>query len=174
MIRAIAITGLILFLGDLGSTFFYHVPQHVFGRLHARTHHANKQTFQHYAVLRWNFDVLLDGILGAIPYLIIAALFWNISWHGTAIALLIGQLHVWWRHTTPLGWKTPPALSQICRFFFVTTPEAHWLHHQSVNAGYGDIFTCFDQPARMWMRQLRTYRNHCRIALKGLKQRNAF
>jgi hypothetical protein len=57
MIEAIAVSGLLLILGDFLSTFFYHVPEHVFGSLHLITHHSLKKNFRHYAILtlipRW-------------------------------------------------------------------------------------------------------------------------
>jgi hypothetical protein len=74
MLEAIAVAWLLLILGDFLSTFFYHVPEHVFGSLHLTTHHSWKQNFRHYAILTFNPQVLLDGILGALPYLLVA--FW--------------------------------------------------------------------------------------------------
>ncbi len=155
---------LLLFLGDFFSTFLYHVPEHVFGKLHLQTHHSTQKDFRHYAVLRLNGRVLLDGILGALPYLLIAVLLWQISPIGVVLGLLLGQFHVWWRHTTALAWRTPSFVVRICRSFWVTTPEQHWLHHQKVTVAYGDIFTCFDQPARSWFRILRWLRLYWRYS----------
>lgn len=149
---------LLLFLGDFLSTFCYHVPEHVFGKLHLQTHHAGKKTFHHYAVLLPDVKVLLDGFLGALPYLLMAITLWHTSPLGVAVGLLLGQLHVWWRHTTALGWQTPQFIQVLCRLLGITTPEQHWLHHQRVTHAFGDIFTCFDQPAKAWFRYLRWLR----------------
>lgn len=153
---------LLLVLGDFLSTFCYHVPEHVFGRLHLKTHHSAKKTFRHYAILTANLPVLLDGLLGALPYLLVAAALWSFSPIGVVGGLLFGQFHVWWRHVTALGWQTPRSIAQLCQVLCITTPEQHWLHHQKTNTGFGDIFTFFDQPARVWMRVLRWLRLHRR------------
>uniref|UniRef100_B8HKU3 Fatty acid hydroxylase n=1 Tax=Cyanothece sp. (strain PCC 7425 / ATCC 29141) TaxID=395961 RepID=B8HKU3_CYAP4 len=149
---------LLLFLGDFLSTFCYHVPEHVFGRLHLRTHHSVKKNFRHYAILILDFTVLLDGFLGALPYLLIAAGLWQFSPDGVMLGLLLGQLHVWWRHTTVMGWQLPQSLKGFCQFYGITTPEQHWRHHRNINIGYGDIFTIFDLPARAWLVLLRWLR----------------
>jgi len=160
--KAIAVAWLLLFLGDFFSTFCYHVPEHVFGTLHLRTHHASKKEFRHYAVLSPQISVLLDGILGALPYLLIAIILWPVSSVGVLGGLVFGQFHVWWRHTTVLGWLTPKPIDLLCQIFFITTPERHWLHHQKTHLGFGDIFTCFDQPAKIWLRWLRLLRLNLR------------
>lgn len=149
---------LLLVVGDFLSTFCYHVPEHVFGSLHLKTHHSAKQTFRHYAILTIDRQVLLDGILGALPYLLVAAVLWSFSPIGVIGGLLFGQFHVWWRHISALGWQTPKPIAWLCQVLFITTPEQHWLHHQKTNIGFGDIFTFFDQPARVWMRLLRWVR----------------
>ena len=64
-----------LVVGDFGSTFFYHVPQHLWFTLHLRTHHDRRRPYFDHAVLSTNPAVLLDGFLGAIPYMVVAALF---------------------------------------------------------------------------------------------------
>lgn len=155
MLETVVIAWLLLFLGDFLSTFVYHVPEHIFGSLHLTTHHSCKKNFRHYAILTLNFPVLLDGILGALPYLLVAVLFWNLSPWGVISGLALGQIHVWWRHTTSLGWNTPQPIIAVCQLLFITTPEQHWLHHQKTNLGFGDIFTFFNKPARIWMRWLR-------------------
>lgn len=165
MLEAIAVAWLLLFFGDFLSTFCYHVPEHVFGSLHLKTHHSSQKTFRHYAVLSSNLQVLLDGLLGALPYVIMAVLLWTFSPWGVVIGLLLGQIHVWWRHTTALGWTTPKAISILCQALLITTPERHWLHHQKTTVGYGDIFTCFEQPARTWLRLLRWLR----VYIRGLR-----
>jgi hypothetical protein len=156
---------LLLFLGDLLSTFCYHVPEHVFGSLHLQTHHAAKKTFHHYAVLLPDGKVLLDGLLGALPYLFMGGVLWRAAPIGVVVGLLLGQGHVWWRHTSALGWYTPRWIEFCCRLLWITTPEQHWLHHQKTTQAFGDIFTCFDQPAKVWLRWLRWLRWYVRSLL---------
>jgi len=160
----------LLFLGDCLSTFCYHVPEHIFGKLHLQTHHAPKQRFHHYAVLSLKINVLMDGLLGALPYLIMAIVLWNYSPTGVVIGLLLGQFHVWWRHTTALGWQTPQLIQTLCRVIGVTTPEQHWLHHRKTTQAFGDIFTYFDYPARVWFRWLRWLRWYLRsLSIQPIK-----
>jgi hypothetical protein len=165
MLEAIAVAWFLLVIGDFLSTFCYHIPEHVFGTLHLRTHHSANKNFHHYAVLAPNLQVLLDGILGAFPYLLMALPFWSISPLGVMVGLLLGQFHVWWRHTTVLGWQTPALISRLCQVLCITTPERHWLHHQKTTVGYGDIFTFFEQPAKAWFRWLRWLRLYLRSFL---------
>lgn len=162
MLEAIVIACLLLLLGDFISTFCYHVPEHVFGSLHLKTHHSSKKEFRHYAILTFNPLVLLDGILGALPYLLVAVFLWSFSPIGVIFGLLLGQFHVWWRHITALGWETPKSVIVVCQFLFITTPERHWLHHQKTNLGFGDIFTFYEQPSKAWMRWLRLLRIYLR------------
>ncbi|HEY9799109.1 MAG TPA: sterol desaturase [Leptolyngbyaceae cyanobacterium] len=164
MLEAIAVAWLLLVIGDFLSTFFYHVPEHVFGSLHLKTHHSWKKNFRHYAILTLNIQVLLDGILGALPYLIVAAILWSFSPIGVIFGLLLGQFHVWWRHVTALGWQTPQFINILCQILFITTPERHWLHHQKTSLGFGDIFTFFEQPAQVWLRWLRLLRMRFRYS----------
>lgn len=158
LIVAIAVVWLLLFVGDFLSTFLYHVPEHVFGKLHLRSHHSAKKNFRHYAVLSLDADVLLDGLLGAVPYGLVAIALWSFSPAGVVCGLLLGQFHVWWRHTSVIGLQTPQWILRICQILAITTPEQHWRHHQKAHVGFGDIFTYFDQPAREWMRLLRWMR----------------
>jgi Na+-transporting NADH:ubiquinone oxidoreductase subunit NqrD len=164
MLNVIIIAGLVLLIGDFLSTFCYHVPEHVFGSLHLQTHHVAKKTFRHYAILSFNLQVLLDGILGALPYLLVAFLLWNSSPTGVVIGLILGQAHVWWRHVNVMGWQTPKPIVLICEWLFITTPERHWLHHQKASIGYGDIFSFYEQPAKLWLRWLRFLRLRLRFA----------
>lgn len=97
----------VLVAGDFGSTFFYHVPQHLWFTLHLRTHHDRRRPYLDHAVLSTDPWVLLDGLLGALPYLAAAALMWRYSWTGSLLGLALGQMHVWWRHSAELGWRTP-------------------------------------------------------------------
>ncbi|BAZ09972.1 hypothetical protein NIES4071_17860 [Calothrix sp. NIES-4071] len=163
MLKAIVLAWLLLFIGDFLSTFLYHIPEHVFGSLHLKTHHSGKKDFRHYAVLALNFDVLLDGVLGAIPYVLTAAVLWQFSPIGVICGLILGQLHVWWRHTTALSWQTSQWVVIVCKFLFITTPERHWLHHEKTTIGYGDIFTFFEKPAKAWLFWLRLLRIRFRL-----------
>ena len=152
---ALALAALIvLVVGDFASTFFYHVPQHLWFTLHLRTHHDRKRSYWDHAVLSFNHEVLLDGFLGAVPYLIIASLVWRISWPGALLGLALGQLHVWWRHTTEIGWETPPALKAILRPLQVVLPEDHDGHHRNPDIEFGDIFRFYDAPARALIARL--------------------
>ncbi len=162
MLKALVITWLLLAIGDFLSTFCYHIPEHIFGSLHLKTHHSAKQTFRHYAILTPDFPVLLDGVLGALPYLLVALVLWQFSPSGVLTGLALGQLHVWWRHTSILRWQTPQPLQTLFQVLGVTTPERHWLHHQRATQAYGDIFTFFEAPARIWYRWLRLLRLHLR------------
>ncbi len=158
MLEAIVTAWGLLCLGDFFSTFCYHIPEHVFGKLHLQTHHSAQKDFRHYAVLTARLEVLLDGFLGALPYLLLVPLLGQFSLAGVVVGLLLGQFHVWWRHTSALGWQTPPAIAHLCQVFLITTPEQHWLHHQKPTMGFGDIFTFFDRPANAWLRLLRRWR----------------
>lgn len=166
MLKILLVTYLLLFLGDLLSTFFYHIPEHVFGSLHLKTHHSSQKTFFHYAVLSTNILVMLDGILGALPYLPVAVILWKVSSIGVICGLILGQFHVWWRHTSALGWKTPKEIITFCQILGITTPERHWLHHHKSTQAYGDIFTFFDQPAKVWWRWLRFLKLGFKKAMK--------
>ena len=72
LISGIVATLIVLVVGDFASTFFYHVPQHIWGKLHLRTHHDRKRSYWDHAVLSRSPEVLLDGLLGALPYIAIA------------------------------------------------------------------------------------------------------
>ena len=163
MIKTIIVAWLLLFLGDFISTFCYHVPQHVFGKLHLQVHHIPRQGYWHYAVVSTNVDVLLDGILGAIPYLLLGLPLGFLSPGGVVFGLILGQLHVLWRHTTALQWQTPQWIGFLCRLLGITTPELHWEHHLNTTRGFGDIFTIFDKPSRVWLRHLRRWRYRLKV-----------
>lgn len=171
-LAAIAVIGFLLLAGDFLSTFIYHVPEHAFGRLHCRVHHEKKQTFQHYAVLSQHPLVMLDGLLGALPYIAIAAVLWPISPVGTAVGLIFGEFHVVWRHTTKMGWKTPEWAQTLCHVCRVVTPEAHWIHHENGDIAFGDIFIFFDRPAQQWLRSLIQFKKQLRQVQKN-QQANA-
>ncbi|HUA08193.1 MAG TPA: hypothetical protein VMA98_02895 [Candidatus Acidoferrales bacterium] len=139
---------IVLVVGDFASTFFYHVPQHLWFTLHLRTHHDRRRSYWDHAVLSTNGEVLLDGVLGAVPYLVVAAFCWQLSWEGALLGLILGQLHVWWRHTTELGWKTPAMLRWLTRPLAIVLPEDHDGHHRNPDIEFGDIFRFYDAPAR--------------------------
>ena len=147
-ISAIVATFIVLFVGDFASTFLYHVPQHVWGKLHLRTHHDRRRSYWDHAVLSRDPQVLLDGFLGAVPYLVIAALCASISVYGAVAGLLLGQLHVWWRHTTELGWRTPAWGVRLARALQIVLPEDHDGHHRNPEIEFGDIFRFYDAPSR--------------------------
>ena len=139
---------IVLVIGDFASTFFYHVPQHVWFKLHLRTHHDRRRSYWDQAVISLDPFVLLDGFLGALPYLVIAAACWQLSPAGAIIGLVLGQLHVWWRHTTVLGWQTPAWARRIARVLWIVLPEDHDGHHRNPEIEFGDIFRFYDAPAR--------------------------
>lgn len=165
--KVLLTVGILLLVGDFISTFVYHVPEHVFGKLHCRVHHQKKQTFQHYAVLSQHPLVMLDGLLGALPYILFAVVMWSVSPLGTIIGLLFGEFHVVWRHTTKMGWQTPEPIRQMCRRLCVVTPEEHWAHHENGAIAFGDIFTFFDRPAQQWLKTLAQFKRQ----LKALRTR---
>ena len=143
-----------LLIGDFLSTFLYHVPEHAFGKFHSAVHHSANRSFLHYAVLNRNPLVLLDGIAGALPYVIFVPWFWQVSPIATVIGLVLGELHVIWRHVSILEWRTPDPILWLCRVMFITTPEKHWQHHEDARIAFGDIFTFFDEPAQAWLKFL--------------------
>ena len=148
LISGIVATLIVLVVGDFASTFFYHVPQHVWGKLHLRTHHDRKRSYWDHAVLSRSPEVLLDGLLGALPYIAIAILCTQLSVAGAAVGLVLGQLHVWWRHTSELGWKSPAWLVRVARITGLVLPEDHNGHHVNPEIEFGDIFRFYDAPAR--------------------------
>lgn len=140
-----------LLAGDFGSTFFYHVPQHAWFKLHVRTHHNRRRSYFEHAMLCADPWVLLDGFLGAVPYLVVGALVWQLSPTGAISGLALGQLHVWWRHTAQLGWRTPRRLRRFCGALGIVTPEDHAGHHRNSSREFGDIFRFYDAPARAFL-----------------------
>jgi hypothetical protein len=150
------ITALIVTLvaGDFASTFFYHVPQHLWFTLHLRTHHDRRRSYFHHAVLAPDPAVLLDGFLGALPYVLVAACLGRLSWPGALTGLALGHLHVWWRHTGDLGWRTPGVLRALLRPVGVVLPEDHDGHHRNPDIEFGDIFRFYDAPARALLARL--------------------
>jgi hypothetical protein len=154
---ALAASLIVLLVGDFASTFFYHVPQHAWGKLHLRTHHDRRRSYWDHAVLSRDPQVLLDGLLGAVPYLVLALMCSVISIPGAIIGLLIGQGHVWWRHTTELGWRTPAWFVRVARGIGLVLPEDHDGHHRNPETEFGDIFRFYDAPARAVLVTLRAW-----------------
>ncbi|MGD1066648.1 MAG: fatty acid hydroxylase [Vulcanimicrobiaceae bacterium] len=157
IVSGVAAMLVVLLVGDFASTFFYHVPQHVWGKLHLRTHHDRRRSYWDHAVLSRDPAVLLDGILGAVPYVIVAVLCARLSIVGAVLGLVLGQLHVWWRHTTELGWRSPAWLVRLARLAQVVLPEDHDGHHRNPEIEFGDIFRCYDVPARAMIATLRAW-----------------
>ena len=151
LIKIIFVAILLLLVGDFLSRFFYHVPEHVFGKFHSIVHHGKNRSFIHYAVLSKNPLVIIDGFLGALSYFLFIPLGWKVSPSGTILALILGELHVIWRHVSLFNWQTPKVIAKLYKFFFINTPERHWQHHQNANLAYGDIFTFYHAPAIIWM-----------------------
>lgn len=161
---------LVLAAGDFGSTFFYHVPSHLWFTLHLRTHHDRRRSFADHAVISTDPLVLLDGLLGALPYLAAAALLWHLSWQGALAGLALGQAHVWWRHSTQAGWRTPAWLRAMLRPLAVVLPEDHDGHHRKPSTEFGDIFRFYDRPARWLLAKLAPTKRRARVARRGLRQ----
>ncbi len=164
----------VLIAGDFASTFFYHVPQHLWFTLHLRTHHDRRRSYWDHAVLSKDPAILLDGFLGALPYLLIAACAARVSWEGAVFGLTLGQLHVWWRHSTELGWRTPAYLSRVLRPLGIVLPEDHDGHHRNPDIEFGDIFRFYDAPARALIARLEPLSRRKRNAqLRRLKRGTA-
>ncbi len=160
---------LVLVVGDFGSTFFYHVPQHLWFTLHLRTHHDRRRSYWDHAVISRDPGVLLDGFLGALPYLAAAALLWRVSWPGVLLGLALGQLHVWWRHSSDVGWHTPPVVSRACGVLGIVLPEEHDRHHRNPATEFGDIFRFYDAPARALLAVLAPTRRTRNAVRPGVK-----
>ncbi len=171
LIKAFLVSFLLLLFGDFFSTFIYHVPEHIFGKFHSLVHHSKNRSFIHYAVLTKNPLVMLDGFFGALPYFVFIPWLWQISPAGVILGIILGEFHLVWRHVSILDWKTPSLITKLCRICFITTPEIHSLHHQNSKVAFGDIFTFFDTPARIWFRYLLKLRISFR---KGLFYQNHF
>jgi len=150
----VAVAAITLVAGDFASTFLYHVPQHLWFTLHLRTHHDRRRSFWDHAVISRDPSVLLDGLLGALPYLVVAAVLWRFSAPGALLGLSLGQVHVWWRHTTEIGWRTPAWLQSLLRPLWIVLPEDHDGHHRNPDIEFGDIFRFYDAPARALIAKL--------------------
>lgn len=160
VISALVAMLIVLVVGDFGSTFFYHVPQHVWGKLHLRTHHDRRRSYWDHAVLSRDPAVLLDGLLGALPYIVLAFALCFVSPAfavGAIGGLILGQMHVWWRHTTEIGWKSPGWLVRLARLTGIVLPEDHDGHHRNPEIEFGDLFRFYDPPSRALIAWLRSW-----------------
>jgi hypothetical protein len=166
MTATILSLAIVLVIGDFASTFFYHVPQHVWFKLHLRTHHDRRRSYWDHAVLSVDPAVLADGLFGALPYIALAALCWHLSPVGAVLGLVLGQLHVWWRHTTDLGWRTPRWAAWLARRLWIVLPEDHDGHHRNPEVEFGDIFRFYDAPARACIAYLRVLGRRARRAVR--------
>ena len=102
---------ILLVVGDCASTFLYHVPQHIWGKLHLRTHHDNTRSFWEHSIVSRDPGILLDGFLGVLPYVVVAAilsLFGPAAMAGALTGIAVGWAHVFWRHTCEIGWHSSP------------------------------------------------------------------
>lgn len=166
ILRALAALVIVLVAGDFLSTFFYHVPQHVWFKLHLRTHHDARRSYWDHAVLSRDPSVLLDGLLGVMPYVVLGVLCWFISPIGALAGLAAGQFHVWWRHTVEIGWRSPAWLVRLSRIVHLVLPEDHNGHHLDPEAEFGDIFRFYDVPARACIAMLRVLARKRRPTLR--------
>lgn len=144
----------LLILGDFLATFGYHVPEHVFGKFHGIVHHSPHRSFVRYAIRTRTPAALIDGFLGAFPYLVLIPILWPWSPAGVVLGLALAEAHVIWRHQFAPNYRTPGWLTQLCKIFGITTPERHFKHHQNARLAYGDIFAFYGPPARWWMKWL--------------------
>lgn len=154
VIKIILIAVILLLVGDFIATFFYHVPEHIFGKYHCAVHHSHNRSFIRYAIATQNPLVLISGFLGVLPYLIFLPVLVAISPGGAILGLILAQCHVKFRHLCPSQWKTPATIQRICKILHITTPEQHWQHHRNSRVAYGDIFTFYDKPAQSWFKFL--------------------
>jgi len=165
-------TIIVLVIGDFLSTFFYHVPQHLWFTLHLRTHHDRRRSFWDHAILSRDPAVLVDGILGAVPYVLVALIVGpRISPVGAVLGLILGQMHVWWRHTVELGWTTPAWIVRIARPLQIVLPEDHNKHHLDPNVDFGDLFRFYDAPARFCLAYIRAQRRRRKQEMRQLQRR---
>jgi hypothetical protein len=79
-------------------------------------------------------------------------------------------MHVWWRHTCEIGWKSPAWLFRLSRVTGLVLPEDHNEHHVDPDVEFGDLFRFYDAPARALISSVRTFRRRRRTALKRLER----
>jgi Fatty acid hydroxylase superfamily len=152
IIQSLLIALFLLMIGDFIATFLYHVPEHVFGKYHQIIHHSSNRSFIRYAITHKKPQVLMSGFLAVTPYIIPIPFLWHISSPGVILGLIMAEMHVIWRHNE--NKKTPSIIVNICQIMFITTPEIHQQHHQNINSAYGDIFTFYNNPAKLWFKFL--------------------
>ncbi len=150
--------GLLLVIGDFIATFCYHVPEHVFGKLHGVVHHSRQRSFIRYALRQRQPLALVGGFCSALPYLLTGGLLWPLSPLGVVLGLALAEGHVIWRHRFPPHPPTPHWLQTLCRYCGITTPERHWIHHQYAHRAFGDIFSFYGPAATRWLRWLQHWK----------------
>ncbi len=153
---------MLLLLGDFLATFGYHVPEHVFGKFHGIVHHSPNRSFIGYAVRTRKPLALIDGFLGAFPYLVLIPVLWSWSPVGVTLGLALAEAHVIWRHQFSPDYHTPTWVACLCNTLGITTPERHLKHHQNARLAYGDIFAFYGPPARWWLKWLISLRRQWR------------
>lgn len=162
MLNIIVTAFLLLLIGDFLATFFYHIPEHVFGKYHNLVHHSSNRSFIYYAIVAKRPQALISGFLAFAPYLLLSSLLWQISPYGVIFGLILAEIHVIWRHsyegqpkTSKATPKTPFTIANLCQKLYITTPERHLLHHENTMNAYGDVFTFYDRPAQAWLQFLK-------------------
>ncbi len=158
IVKVCFVAFLFLLIGDFISTFFYHVPEHIFGKFHTIVHHSPNRSFVRYAIVSRKPLALITGFLSAFPYILFAPLLGFISPYGMVIGLVLALMHVEWRHLPEQHWNQLLFLNKMCQILCITTPERHWQHHRNSRVAYGDIFTFYDQPAQAWFKFLVQFR----------------
>jgi len=153
----------LLLLGDFVATFGYHVPQHVFGRLHGVVHHGSNRSFILYALRHHNPWALIPGFFSAFPYLMWIPILWLVSPMGVMVGLVLAEMHVIWRHQFSEDYCTPNWIRWGCRWLGITTPERHLLHHRNGNLAFGDIFAFYGPWAHWWLKYLRRLRRQWKV-----------
>ena len=144
-----------LVAGDFASTFFYHVPQHCGSRCTCAPTTTGAARTGITPCSRLDPAVLLDGFLGAVPYVVVAAL---------RLAAVVGgsAARVWRWVSCTSGGATPPIsgggrrgwLRPFLRPLGIVLPEDHDGHHRNPDIEFGDIFRFYDAPARALMARL--------------------
>ncbi|MGA2396127.1 MAG: hypothetical protein ABSH03_22560, partial [Candidatus Lustribacter sp.] len=117
------------------------------------------RSYWEHSIVCTNPGILLDGFLGAVPYFALAAVlsrFGTAASAGALVGLALGQLHVMYRHTCELGWKSPAWLRRAAHAIGLVLPEDHNGHHKNPDADFGDIFRFYDAPARAVIAAART------------------
>ena len=138
-----------LVVGDFASTFFYHIPQHLWFTLHLRTHHDRRRSYWDHAVLSTNPADPARRFPGRGPV--------SGGRRAAARALVAGALWPGWRWgsstsggATRPNWAggAPSLASAVCPWAGIVLPEDHDGHHRNPDIEFGDIFRFYDVPAR--------------------------